>query len=325
MTNLNVKMKDQPPSEENLGSFYMGRMRPSQPTRRMLPKGMLTFVTLFAFVAILWYAYPSGKERYSDIDIPVITADKATYKFKPDDPGGMEVPHQDSTVFDPLEKKSPDTVDKVRPKPEEPMVKPEATAAAIDKPEKLQLQEVSHGSEKLIGAPDAKPAPTAKPAAAASKTITAAKTTTPVKPAATAQIAKTEPPKGEAVASPAKVKSEALEAPKTTAAVKPAATAAKVESKAEAKPAVKATAPAASGLYLQFGAFRNVKEAQGQWTQLQKKFPQLLKDLSMRTQDVTTPKGTLTRLQAGRVSDARAKEICDGMKAGKAACIIVRP
>jgi hypothetical protein len=77
MTNLNLKIKDQPPAEENLGSFYMGRMKPSTPPRRVLPKGALTFVTLFSFAAIIWYAYPRGQERYSDIDIPVIAADKA--------------------------------------------------------------------------------------------------------------------------------------------------------------------------------------------------------------------------------------------------------
>ena len=376
MTNLNLKIKDQQPAnEENLGSFYMGRMKPSTPPRRVLPRGALTFTTLFAFAAIVWYAYPRGQERYSDIDIPVIAADKAVYKFKPEDPGGMVVLHQDSTVFDPLEKKPADTVEKVRPKPEEPMVKPEsAKAAPIDQtPHSLALQEVSHGSEKIIAAPEEKPAsvkkddkkedvktsaapakpgetpksdaktPAVKADAKASAKTTTAKT-------ASAKTAKNEPPpKGEAVPAIESVNSEPLTPPpsaakpeakpvttqtateKATAAAIAAATAKAGTTSAPAKAAAAKSTPAkpasgahAPGLYIQFGAYRDEKGAREQWVLLQKKFPDLLKGLNMRTQDVTVPKGQLTRLQATGVAEARAKQICDGLKASKAACILVR-
>ncbi len=358
MTNLNLKMKEQPQSEENLGSFYMGRMKPSTPTRRVLPRGMLTFTTIFAFAAIVWYAYPRGQERYSDIDIPVIQADKAVYKFKPDDPGGMEVLHQDSTVFNPLEKKSADTVDKVRPQPEEPMVKPQSSKASpIDKaPQNLGLQAVPH-TEKIISAPEEKPTPVvkkeevkpaekpaaqaAKPATAPAKPVQAAKTETP-KPAAI-KIASAEPSKGEAVPAIESVKSEPLTpltapasapakpvatpaATKVVAApAKPAATAAAktIAAKPAAAPAKSAVSNPA-GVFVQFGAFHDNKGAHEEWTSLQKKFPDLLKNLTMRTSVNIGPKGELTRLQAGRMTEARAKEICDKLKAGKAGCMIVR-
>jgi hypothetical protein len=372
MTNQNLKMKE-PANEENLGSFYMGRMKPSTPPRRVLPKGALTFTTLFAFVAILWYAYPRGQERYSDIDIPVITADKAVYKFKPDDPGGMEVLHQDSTVFDPLEKKSDDTVQKVRPKPEEPMVKPEAAKSApIDKtPHELELKEVSHGSEKIISAPE--PAPVkkeepkveAKAAPVAIKPVETAKTeaksallkTEATKTAATkpstakTQIAKTDPLKGEAVPAIESVNAEPLDAPfadkpvlQTAAALNAAKSdtklmaapteakpvIAKVETKpvaapvkAEAKPAVKPAVSPSSNVTVQFGAYRENKGAQEQWHVLQKKFPELMKGLVMRTTIASGKKGALTHLQAGNIPMARAKEICSKLEAGKEACMIV--
>ena len=363
MTNLNLKIKDQPPADENLGSFYMGRMRPSQPPRRILPRGALTFTTLFAFAAIIWYAYPRGQERYSDIDIPVISADKAVYKFKPDDPGGMEVLHQDSTVFDPLEKKSPDTVEKVRPKPEEPMVKPEAAKTSpIDKtPHTLQLQEVSHGSEKIIAAPpEEKPAPVKKEEA---KAASVAPVTKPVETAkadvkvvkveaakvdvkasavkteaAKAAPVKTEslitqlaaiddPAKGTAVPAIESVNSEPLAAPKEEATVAKPAEVAKPVAKTEAKPVAAKTAakPAATGsaTFVQFGAYRDDKGAREEWARLSKQFPAQLKGLTMRTEQAAGAKGTLTRLQAGKLTDARAKQICDALKAGKAACIIV--
>lgn len=148
MSNLNPQ-KD----EENLGSFYMGRMRPPPEPKRVMPKGLLSGVTLAAFVAILWYAYPQGQEKYSGVDVPVIAADKSVYKFKPDDPGGMEVRHRDSTVFDPIDGKSR-SAEKLLPTPEEPMDKEEALKS-LEKPAPklnldMQMTEVAKGTEKVV-------------------------------------------------------------------------------------------------------------------------------------------------------------------------------
>lgn len=305
MTNLNVKMKDQPPLEENLGSFYMGRMRPSAQPHRVLPKGVLTAVTLFSFAAIIWYAYPRGQERYSEIDIPVIAADKTAYKFKPDDPGGMEVLHQDSTVFDPLDKKAEGGVEKLRPKPEEPMAKPEVSKTSpIDKtPRELDLQ-VSHGTEKIIAAPEEKPVVKAADPKPAPVKAEAPKAETPV-----AALAKVDE----------KITSENLPAPE---AAKPAKT--EPSSGTPAKPVAKPV-PAASGIYIQLGAYRDAKGATAEWKSLEKKYPELLKGLSMKTEVNIGPKGALTRLQAGRVSESRAKEICETLrKSGSVGCILVR-
>src|SRR5262245_27712097 len=90
--------------DENLGSFYMGRTRTSMRPKRVLPQGVLTAVALVVFAGVLWYAYPRGAEKYSDMDVPVVKADTSPVKTVPADPGGMEVRHQDSTVFDPLQK-----------------------------------------------------------------------------------------------------------------------------------------------------------------------------------------------------------------------------
>ena len=43
----------------------------------------------------------------------------------------------------------------------------------------------------------------------------------------------------------------------------------------------------------------------------------------MRTESVHAAAGTLQRLQAGRVSGAKAKEICDAIRAKGDACITV--
>ncbi|MDO3398203.1 hypothetical protein QWJ41_21005, partial [Nocardioides sp. SOB44] len=58
--------------DENLGSFYMGRMRPPPEPDRVMPKGVLTIVAVLAFMGIIWYAYPQGQEKYTDVNVPVV-------------------------------------------------------------------------------------------------------------------------------------------------------------------------------------------------------------------------------------------------------------
>src|SRR5690606_13519246 len=107
--------------DENLGSFYMGRMRPPPEPERILPRGLLTAIVVFAFAGILWYAYPQGAEKYTDVDVPVVKAEVSPYKFAPEDPGGMEVRHRDSTVFDSLETAPVKKVEKILPAGEAPL------------------------------------------------------------------------------------------------------------------------------------------------------------------------------------------------------------
>jgi cell division protein FtsN len=280
-----------PKDDESLGSFYMGRMRTPPEPRRLLPKGVLTGATLFAFTAIIWYAYPRGQEKFSGLDIPTISADKSVYKFKPENPGGMEVPHQDSTVFDPIDNRSADAarVEKLGAPPEEPVDKDAAISTApIDKKmEKLNLESqlttpVSEDTEKVI-APVVEEEPPATPEE---------------KPAAVKETKPAEKPKP-----------------------------VKVEAKPVAKPVEKPAAAAAvtgGGNFIQLGSYKDIAAAKADWAVLQRKFPQTLGKMKMRTQRVDIPgKGTFNRLQAGASSPARAVEVCKLLKGSGTSCIVV--
>lgn len=281
-----------PKDEDNLGSFYMGRMRTPPEPRRLLPKGVLTGITLFAFTAIIWYAYPRGQEKFSGLDIPTISADKSVYKFKPENPGGMEVPHQDSTVFDPIDNRSADAarVEKLGAPPEEPVDKDAAISTApIDKKmEKLNLESqlttpVSEDTEKVI-APVVEEEPPA---------------VTEEKPAVVKEAKPAEKPKA--------VKAE----------VKPAA-------KPAEKPAAVAAPAAGGGNFIQLGSYKDIAAAKADWAVLQRKFPQTLGKMKMRTQRVDiSGKGTFNRLQAGASSPARAAEVCKLLKGSGTSCIVV--
>lgn len=283
-----------PKDDDSLGSFYMGRMRTPEP-RRLLPKGVLTGATLFAFTAIIWYAYPRGQEKFSGLDIPTISADKSVYKFKPENPGGMEVPHQDSTVFDPIDNRSADAarVEKLGAPPEEPVDKDAAISTApIDKKmEKLNLESqlttpVSEDTEKVIA-----PVVEEEPPAVTEEKPAAVKETKPAEKPKAAKVEKTE--------------------------TKPAA-------KPVEKPAAAVAPAAAGGNFIQLGSYKDIAAAKADWAVLQRKFPQTLGKMKMRTQRVDIPgKGTFNRLQAGASSPARAAEVCKLLKGSGTSCIVV--
>jgi hypothetical protein len=138
--------------DDNLGSFYMGRMRPPPEPDRKLPRGFLTAVTVLAFLGIIWYAYPQGQEKYTDVDVPVVTADTEPYKTKPQDPGGMEVRHQDSTVFDSLGKPSPELEGKKAKLNLEPQMKAEPKPAPVVEP--VKKEEPKKEEPKFAAAPE---------------------------------------------------------------------------------------------------------------------------------------------------------------------------
>ncbi len=295
--------------EETLGSFYMGRMQPPPDTSRVMPRGLIATLVVLAFAGILWYAYPDGEGSIAAGDVPVIAADTATYKFKPDDPGGMEVRHQDSTVFNPLVRKETEQVERLLPRPEEPMDKDNAlksaeAAPAPDLPgvnEGLKLEPAGDTTteklEKVVPEKEqADAAPEATPA-----TLTEL---------ATARAVETE--------KPAEVE-PVVETP--AAEEKPA-----VEAKKEAaKPEVKTTTIAGSGFYLQLGSFRDAKGADAEFKKMQRRFPQSLSALSSRVERTDlAAKGIWHRLYAGPLPEAKAREVCARLKSENPSGCIVR-
>lgn len=266
--------------DENIGSFYMGR-RPPETPERVLPKGGLTVVALLAFAAIIWYAYPEDEEKYAGMDVPVVVAQKDAYKFTPDDPGGMEVRHQDSTVFDPLERKPSQTVEKLMPTPEEPVNRADVlqggVAARLEPKLDMQIEKLDTGAEKFVAkAEDVKMADVVKP------------------------VAKPEAAVKTAVAKPTE---------------HPASLSVETQAASDGKM-----------VYIQLGSYRNTAGASEDWGRLKKKHPSLLGDLEMRTQRVDLgSKGVFNRLQAGKVSEAKAKEICETLKSSNpGGCMVVR-
>ena len=286
--------------DENIGSFYMGRMRPPPEPKRFLPPGVLTLLALAVLGGIVWYAYPCGARN---ADVPVIRANNAPIKSAPASPGGMNIPYQNSTAFNPLVKGSGKAAEKLTPPPAQPVDKTAAIAALQSKmsaPAKLDMdvKKIGNGVEELVPPP-----PVARP---------------PVTVASLAQK-KAETPKI-VFAAPAK-------AP-VKVAVKTEAKAAVAKKTAAAKTiAAKTVTPVADAkdFMVQLGSYRARADAKAYWEHTRPKFVSALRHLDMRIVKADIPgRGIYYRLQAGPVAKDKGDAICAKIRAGHRPCILAR-
>ncbi len=68
--------------------------------RGSLVSFMVVLSMIAVLVGVLWYSYPRETETYDRNTVPLVRADDEPYRTKPEDPGGMNVPHRDSTIFE---------------------------------------------------------------------------------------------------------------------------------------------------------------------------------------------------------------------------------
>ncbi|MGZ9097330.1 MAG: SPOR domain-containing protein [Micavibrio sp.] len=252
--------------------------------------GLLTAaVAFFVLFAVFWSTYPRGdKDSAGNGPVPMIRADVTPFKSTPDDPGGMDIPYRDSTVFETLRSAKNDSEDGPRiesllPAPEEPMPRDQMFAGLK--------------TDTLETPPDAiaDPALDAGPVQSDSG-------------AAQAGAILVEKPADVATAAPVPVVK-----PAPPAEVEPAAGNAKDRNDADGTH------------YVQLGSVKDRAGAEAEWAKLKKQFPAELGDLSLRIQDVTLPeRGTFYRIQGGTLAQAKAKEVCTAIAAKRSGgCLVV--
>jgi hypothetical protein len=87
-----------------------------------------------------------------------------------------------------------------------------------------------------------------------------------------------------------------------------------------------AATPVDGGYRIQLGAFSGGdKQAMGEWRRLQGQYPELLGGLTPSVKLATTTTGHVYRLQAGVMTEARARETCAQLKARGQTCVVVLP
>lgn len=278
---------------------------PRERQRKPWIKGAIAAVVLIIFGAGTWYAYSIGMRTGSEGAAPLIRADQRPSKVKPDDPGGMKVPHQDKTIFDRV-KPADDSkkVEQLLPPPEEPVARP-----------KKQPQQAA--APTPAPAAPTTPPPSAPPAAPP----TPAPAPETKAPAADAKAPPPEPPTATQLAAPPPLATTPTPAPQ--AAPKPAET-----PKTAAAPPPAAAAPAKNGSYkVQIASVPSQEQAEKEWAKAKAANSDLLGGLTVSFQRADLgAKGIYYRVQAGPLADdAAAKTLCSSLQSRKIGCLVVRP
>jgi len=280
----------------------------------------------------------SGHDK-GDGSVPIVRADAGDYKTTPENPGGMEIPYRDSTVFSSNANSNEGGTENILAdkSSEEPVPRSQLFAGLNtadqqpqDKPQDVTADETTGGEVEQTEAALAKnnEAPSndalVKEAIGTANSPAAQTTTTAAtKPA---PVVAPEEPKSETIASAATtVPPEAVKAkPKaTSSADKAAAKAAKTEPAAGASSAAKAVTP--GGYYIQVGSVRAESGASSEWKKIEAKYSSL-SGLKYRTQEANLgAKGTFYRIQAGPMSKDSATSICNSIKAKTpGACLVTK-
>jgi cell division septation protein DedD len=121
-------------------------------------------------IVAIWYAWSAGQ---SDMDSPppIVQADRNPVKVAPDEPGGMEVPHQDNEVFSAIEDAPREPVEELLPPPEEPVDLPDVAIPETAPPPTQQA--ASEPASQTPAPAESKPAETTPPKTETAQTETA--------------------------------------------------------------------------------------------------------------------------------------------------------
>jgi cell division septation protein DedD len=260
--------------------------------------GTAITVGVVALAGVVWYAYQQGIRSGAEAAAPVITAEEDPVKRRPEEPGGLDVPHQDKLIFTRLAPgQAEEPLERLLPPPEEPGERPEAPAetAAVD------------AMESAAG----EPAPSAETAA-----NTGEPETQPVE-TASAPPPPPEPPKPLL----------AVEVPPTPPAPEPPAANPVEETQVAAVvPATPKPAAATDGWRIQLASVSSRERALAEWDRLKGRNTDLLGALSLNVETAQLSRGTFYRIQAGPLDGrAAASALCGQLKSRNQDCLVVAP
>lgn len=129
---------------------------------RSYVSGGITIGLVAVLGAGMWAMYPKGPvSQGNDVVAPIIRADVKPYKTIPENPGGMEIPHRDSTVFETLKTAdatdADEDVEQLLPESEQPMERDEIFAKIeqeieeeFSAPVKPRVVEKTHTEREVI-------------------------------------------------------------------------------------------------------------------------------------------------------------------------------
>lgn len=296
----------------------------AEPPRRRgrLLAALIALFAIGGFGGVLWYAYSQG-QRTADVVAPILKADGEPSRVRPEQPGGMVVPHQDKLVLNNMQQANrAGQVERLLPPAETPLPQtartapPPAASVTLSPPTPTPIPPpppaVIPPPPPSMTTPAPMPPPSPPPAPPPSPPTTTGSLVAPPAPPpvapAPSSSSSSPPPAAMAAPSPA---------PPPQMAARPPA------------PPVTSPAPSRSGVAgewrVQLGSFPAAEQANAQWDRLKKTYAEL-QPLGLTTVRVDLgDKGVWYRLQAGPLNEPGARSLCEELKAKKRDCLVVRP
>lgn len=175
----------------------LGTMEKRTIIQETKPLWSMTIVLSMIIVlgSILWYSYPREAKYQEFAAAPVIRADARPYRIAPDDPGGMNIPYRDSTIFDTLQARREEgderRIEKLLPEDETPLPREQLFAGLFEDITE-EIVEKKADTEPVVVAPAVVAPVITAPAVVASSVVPA-----PLgKPEIAVKMAATEPAAG---------------------------------------------------------------------------------------------------------------------------------
>jgi hypothetical protein len=308
----------------------------------------ITLLLMFMLGFGLWAVYPKTGEERENAPVPIVRADVKPMKVVPEDPGGMEIPYRESTVFGAIDESSQEKqakVEQLLPASETPMERDEifarleaemseekkAEAKIVEEPKfsheviKPQippelLAKMEKGEQVDIKMPEVK---TSKSEEAAEQPVRTAAEVKTEKLEASNVIESFKKPVKITVADP-EASDEKVAKDEDTIVVL-----AKEIANTEPSSGAMATEPVkVQGVYyVQLGSVKNEAGIETEWKRLQKSFGDLLSGLSYRVKEADLgERGTYYRIQGGPLPEEKAYTLCSDIKAQKpGGCLVIKP
>jgi len=296
------------------------------PKRRSIWPSIAVVAAASAFGGVIWYAYHQSPNAGANGVPPLVKAEPGPTKVKPDNPGGQEIPFQDSTVYERFTANSGQkpVAEKLLPPPEEPATRtppappPAAETTSLAPPPPPAQQDAQAlpplpPPSQQTAAPLPPPIDTGAPTALAP--VPGAIVIQP-SPPPQPKVVQAAPPPPKPLPAEAKKPEPAKAAPSSIAALI-------AEAGPAAAPAAK-TPSAGGGYHLQLSAVRSADAVPAEWARLKRRYPELA-GLGSSTHKIDTPdKGTFYRVEAGPLDEAAAKSTCTRLRGQGLGCIVVK-
>lgn len=304
---------------------------------------VLGLVALVVIGVVVWQGAgllggsPGGSQGDA---VPVFQASVDPFKHRPDDPGGMDVPNQDVTVYDTLgAAEGGEGLEQLLPEPEEPIaIEPEAAETVggddgvidVGAVPEADVQQADENAEPIFTADQVSDlVDQALTEAAGDIPVPAEKPTAPPAPESTVATVSDTGAAEAASDSGGGLSFSDVAASLGGDSSAPAAaeTAPAAQQEETTTAAVPAAAPAGGGGYwVQIAAYSTREVAAEAWQRLARDQADLLSTATPRVMETSVAGTTLHRLQVGvYASHGEAEQLCNALKQRQIDCMIVGP